>query len=118
MGAWLAVVAPRGMADDLVQQWGRELQKVVASPDQKERLAQVGANAEWMSAADFYQTVTNSGISWSTSCCIAAKQIAFGSHLMSDTHRLARCQLRCQFVLRIDAVTRPLPQDGPRLNNE
>jgi len=32
MGAWLAVVAPRGMADDLVQQWGRELQKVVASP--------------------------------------------------------------------------------------
>ena len=53
MGAWLAVVAPRGMADDLVQQWGRELQKVVASLDQKERLAQVGANAEWMSAADF-----------------------------------------------------------------
>ena len=44
---------PYGVPDDLVQQWGRELQKVVNSPDQKERLAQVGANAEWMSAADF-----------------------------------------------------------------
>jgi tripartite-type tricarboxylate transporter receptor subunit TctC len=53
MGAWLAVMAPRGMPDDLVQQLGRELQKVVSSPDQKERLAQVGANAEWVSSADF-----------------------------------------------------------------
>lgn len=53
MGAWLAVVAPRGMADDLVQQLGRELQKVVASPDQKERLAQVGATVEWMPSGDF-----------------------------------------------------------------
>src|ERR1700742_4222505 len=32
MSAWLALVAPRGMPDDLVQQLGRELQKVVASP--------------------------------------------------------------------------------------
>jgi tripartite-type tricarboxylate transporter receptor subunit TctC len=53
MGAWLAVMVPRGMSDDLVQQLGRELQKVVSSPDQKERLAQVGANAEWVSSADF-----------------------------------------------------------------
>jgi tripartite-type tricarboxylate transporter receptor subunit TctC len=53
MGAWLAVMAPRGLSDDLVQQLGRELQKVVGSPDQKERLAQVGANAEWVSSADF-----------------------------------------------------------------
>lgn len=53
MGAWLAVVAPRGMADDLVQQLGRELQKVVTSPDQKERLAQVGATVEWMPSGDF-----------------------------------------------------------------
>jgi tripartite-type tricarboxylate transporter receptor subunit TctC len=53
MGAWLAVMAPRGMPDDLVQQWGRELQKVVTSPDQKERLAQVGASAEWVPSADF-----------------------------------------------------------------
>src|SRR5215469_15605318 len=53
MFAWLAVVAPRGMSDDLVQQLSRELQKVVASPDQKERLAQVGATAEWMSPVDF-----------------------------------------------------------------
>jgi tripartite-type tricarboxylate transporter receptor subunit TctC len=53
MGAWLAVVAPRGIPDDLVRQLGQELQKVVASLDQKERLAQVGANAEWMSSADF-----------------------------------------------------------------
>jgi tripartite-type tricarboxylate transporter receptor subunit TctC len=53
MSAWLAVMAPRGMADDLVQQLGRELQKLVASPDQKERLAQVGATTEWMPSADF-----------------------------------------------------------------
>jgi tripartite-type tricarboxylate transporter receptor subunit TctC len=53
MGAWLAVVAPRGLPDDLVQQLGRELQKVVASPDQKERLAQVGAIAGWVPSADF-----------------------------------------------------------------
>jgi tripartite-type tricarboxylate transporter receptor subunit TctC len=53
MGAWLAVMAPRGMPDDLVQQWGRELQKVITSPDQKERLAQVGASAEWVPSADF-----------------------------------------------------------------
>src|SRR6185312_14002817 len=53
MGAWLAVMAPRGVPDDLVQQWGRELQKVVTSPDQKERLAQVGASAEWVPSADF-----------------------------------------------------------------
>jgi tripartite-type tricarboxylate transporter receptor subunit TctC len=53
MSAWLALVAPRGIPDDLVQQLGRELQKVVASPDQKERLAQVGAVAEWMPSADF-----------------------------------------------------------------
>jgi len=53
MSAWLAVMAPRGMPDDLVQQWGRELQKVVTSPDQKERLAQVGASAEWVPSADF-----------------------------------------------------------------
>jgi len=53
MSAWLAVVAPRGIADNLVQQLGRELQKVVASPDQKERLAQVGATAEWMPSVDF-----------------------------------------------------------------
>lgn len=53
MSAWLAVMAPRGMPDDLVQQWGRELQKVVSSPDQKERLAQVGASVEWVPSADF-----------------------------------------------------------------
>jgi tripartite-type tricarboxylate transporter receptor subunit TctC len=53
MSAWLAVVAPRGMADDLVQQWGRELQKVVTSPDHKERLALVGASVEWVPSADF-----------------------------------------------------------------
>lgn len=53
MSAWLAVVAPRGMADDLVQQLSRELQKVVTSPDQKERLAQVGASVEWVPAVDF-----------------------------------------------------------------
>jgi tripartite-type tricarboxylate transporter receptor subunit TctC len=53
MSAWLAVVAPHGMADDLVQQWSRELQKVVTSPDQKERLAQVGASVEWVPSADF-----------------------------------------------------------------
>jgi tripartite-type tricarboxylate transporter receptor subunit TctC len=53
MSAWLAVVAPHGMADDLVQQWSRELQKVVTSPDQKERLAQVGATVEWVPSADF-----------------------------------------------------------------
>jgi len=53
MGAWLAVVAPRGVPDDLVQQLGRELQKVVTSPDQKERLAQVGASVEWVPSADF-----------------------------------------------------------------
>jgi tripartite-type tricarboxylate transporter receptor subunit TctC len=53
MSAWLAVMAPRGMADDLVQQWGRELEKVVTSPDQKERLARVGATVEWVPSADF-----------------------------------------------------------------
>jgi tripartite-type tricarboxylate transporter receptor subunit TctC len=53
MGAWLAVMAPRGLPDDLVQQLGKELQKVVTSPDQKERLAQVGASVEWVSSADF-----------------------------------------------------------------
>jgi tripartite-type tricarboxylate transporter receptor subunit TctC len=53
MSAWLAVMAPRGMPDDLVQQWGRELQKVVTSPDQRERLAQVGASVEWVPSADF-----------------------------------------------------------------
>jgi tripartite-type tricarboxylate transporter receptor subunit TctC len=53
MSAWLAVVAPRGMADDLVQQLGRELQKAVTSPDQKERLAQVGATVEWVPSVDF-----------------------------------------------------------------
>ena len=46
-----AVVHER--VERLVQQLGRELQKVVSSPDQKERLAQVGANAEWVSSADF-----------------------------------------------------------------
>jgi tripartite-type tricarboxylate transporter receptor subunit TctC len=53
MNAWLGIVAPRGMPDDLVQRLGRELEKVVASPDQKERLAQVGAVAEWTSPAEF-----------------------------------------------------------------
>jgi tripartite-type tricarboxylate transporter receptor subunit TctC len=53
MSAWLAVMAPRGLADDLVQQWGRELQKVVTSPDQKGRLAQVGATVEWVPSGDF-----------------------------------------------------------------
>ena len=53
MGAWLAVMAPRGLPDNLVQQLGRELQKVVTTPDQKERLAQVGASVEWVSPADF-----------------------------------------------------------------
>ncbi len=53
MHAWLAVMAPRGLPDTLVQQLGRELQKVVTSPDQKERLAQVGASVEWVSSADF-----------------------------------------------------------------
>jgi tripartite-type tricarboxylate transporter receptor subunit TctC len=53
MGAWLAVMAPRGMSDDLVQQWGKELQKILDAPDQKERLAQVGASVEWVTSADF-----------------------------------------------------------------
>jgi tripartite-type tricarboxylate transporter receptor subunit TctC len=53
MHAWLAVMAPRGLPDALVQQLGRELQKVVTSPDQKERLAQVGASVEWVPSADF-----------------------------------------------------------------
>jgi tripartite-type tricarboxylate transporter receptor subunit TctC len=53
MSAWLAVVAPRGMADHLVQQLGRELQKVVTSPDQKERLAQVGAAVDWVPSVEF-----------------------------------------------------------------
>jgi tripartite-type tricarboxylate transporter receptor subunit TctC len=44
---------PVNMPDDLVQKLGGELQKVVGSPDQKEHLAQVGANAEWVSSADF-----------------------------------------------------------------
>jgi len=53
MSAWLAVMAPRGMPDDLVQQWSRELQKVVTAPDQKERLATVGASVEWVPSAEF-----------------------------------------------------------------
>lgn len=53
MGAWLAVMAPQGVSDDIVRQLGRELQKVVSSPDQKERLAQVGASVEWVPSADF-----------------------------------------------------------------
>jgi len=53
MGAWLAVMAPRGLPDDLVQQLAREVQKVVTTPDQKERLAQVGASVEWVAPAEF-----------------------------------------------------------------
>ena len=33
MGAWLAVMAPRGLPDDLVQQLGKELQKVAPLAD-------------------------------------------------------------------------------------
>ena len=61
MGAWLAVVAPRGMPDDLVQQLGRELQKVVTSPDQKERLAQVGATVEWVPSAGLHKVPSDGG---------------------------------------------------------
>jgi tripartite-type tricarboxylate transporter receptor subunit TctC len=53
MGAWLGLVGPKGMPAELVQLLSQELEKVSATPGQKERLAVVGATAQWSSPVDF-----------------------------------------------------------------
>ena len=62
--SWFGILGPAGTPDDVVTKINGEINKWLASPDAKEKLAAQGANAAGGSPADFANHIRNETAKW------------------------------------------------------
>ncbi|MEO8849549.1 MAG: tripartite tricarboxylate transporter substrate binding protein [Casimicrobiaceae bacterium] len=59
IATWFGLLAPAGTPKDVIARWNRDLVKILASADMKQKLAQQGAEAAPMSPSEFAAFIAN-----------------------------------------------------------
>ncbi len=62
--AWYALFAPRGTPGPVVAQLGGDLEKILKTPDVRDKMAELGAEPRYMSAADLTRFVAVESPKW------------------------------------------------------